>query len=64
MLRLRPGPRATFGEKVLDLANLAAASMVFAQLVGTEPLSWTIIVLGVAFWFGCAAFGLWLMGAW
>jgi hypothetical protein len=64
MLRLKPRPRAVFGEKVLDLANFAAAALVFGQFVGTEPLSWSVIVVGVAFWFGFASFGLWLMGAW
>ena len=57
MVRLKARPRAVFGEKVLDLANFAATALVFGQLVGTEPLSWTIIVLGLTFWFGCAAFG-------
>ena len=39
MVRLRPGARAVFGEKLLDLANLAAAALVFGQFVGRQPLS-------------------------
>ena len=64
MVRLRPGPRAAFGEKVLDLANFAAAALIFGQFVGTEPLSWTIVVTGVALWFVFASVALWLTGAW
>jgi len=64
MLRLRPGPRAVFGEKVLDLANFAAAALVFGQFVGSEPLSWTIMFAGVVLWVGFVAVALWLMGAW
>jgi hypothetical protein len=64
MLRLRPGPRAAFGEKVLDLANFAAAALVFGQFVGTAPLSWMTIAAGVAIWVLIAVVALWLMGAW
>lgn len=64
MIRLRPGPRTAFGEKLLDLANFAAAALVFGQFVGSESLSWTIMVTGVALWFGFVAVALWLMGAW
>ncbi|MBI3050620.1 MAG: hypothetical protein HYY76_20205 [Acidobacteria bacterium] len=64
MLRLRPGPRAAFGEKVLDLANVAAATLVFGQFVRSEPLSWTSIVAGAALWFVFVSAALWLMGAW
>ena len=64
MLRLRPGPRAAFGEKLLDLANFAVAALVFGQLVGTGPVSWPIVLVGVALWFGFVAAALRLMGAW
>jgi hypothetical protein len=64
MIRLRPGPRATFGEKLLDLANFAATALVFGQFVGDQPLSWAIIVTGVAIWFVIAALALRMMGAW
>ena len=62
--RLRPGPRAVFGEKLLDLANFAAAALVFGQFVGQEPLSLTIIVAGVMIWIVIVLTALWLMGAW
>jgi membrane protein YdbS with pleckstrin-like domain len=64
MVRLRPGARAVFGEKLLDLANLAAAALVFGQFVGRQPLSWTVIVTGVTIWFVIALIALWMMGAW
>jgi len=64
MVRLRLGPRAVFGEKLLDLANLAAAALVFSQFVERRPLSGSIILAGVAIWFGIVSIALWLMGAW
>jgi hypothetical protein len=64
MVRLRPGARAVFGGKLLDLANLAAAALVFGQFVGRQPLSWTVIVSGATIWFVIALIALWMMGAW
>jgi hypothetical protein len=49
---------------LLDLANFAAAALVFGQLVGQAPVSWTLIVTGVAIWFALVSIALWLMGAW
>lgn len=64
MVRLKSEPRAVFGEKLLDLGNLAAAALVFSRFVERQPLSWTIMLAGVAIWFGIASIALWLMGAW
>jgi hypothetical protein len=64
MLRLKPGPRTAFGEKLLDLANFAAAALVFGQLVGQAPASWTLMITGVAIWLALVSIALWLMGAW
>ena len=64
MVRLRPGARAVFGEKLLDLANLAAAALVFGQFVGRQPLSWTVIAAGVTIWLDHNVLtALWMMGA-
>lgn len=64
MVRLRLGSRAAFGEKLLDLANFAATALVFGQFVGDQPLSWAVIVTGVAIWLVIATIALRMMGAW
>lgn len=50
MVRLAPRQRAVFGEKVLDLANYAAAALVFGQFVGQQPISLTVALGGVITW--------------
>jgi hypothetical protein len=62
MVRLAPGQRAVFGEKVLDLGNYAAAALVFGQFVGQQPISWMVIVSGVATWPVFAVWAFWLTG--
>ena len=64
MLRLRQEQRRVFGEKVLDLANLAAAALVFSQFMDQQVPSWPTMAVGVATWLVVIAMGLWLMGAW
>ena len=62
MLRLTRQQRDVLGEKVLDLANFAAAALVFGQFVGQQPVSWRVIVAGFATWFVFAAWAFWLTG--
>ena len=64
MLGLRSEQRRVFGEKVLDLANLAAAALIFSQFMDEQAVSWRIMAMGVVVWFGAVSLGLWLMGAW
>jgi len=64
MVRLKPGPRVTFGEKLLDLANLAATALIFGQFVGDQPLSWTIIATGMVIWLLITAMALRMIGGW
>ena len=63
MLRLSPGQRAAFSEELLDLANFAAAALVFSQFVGQQPTSWLVIVAGATTWIVLVVTALWLMGA-
>ena len=62
MVRLAPGQRAVFGEKVLDLGNYAAAALVFGQFVGQQPVSLMVIVSGVATWLVFVVWAFWLTG--
>ena len=50
------------GEKVLDLANFAAAALIFSQFVGQQRVVWLVIVAGTAVWIGLASMAVWLMG--
>lgn len=62
MVRLAANQRAMFGEKFLDLANYAAAALVFGQFVGEQRVSWEVMVTGAAVWFVFAAWAFWLTG--
>jgi hypothetical protein len=62
MVRLAASQRAVFGEKFLDLANYAAAALVFGQFVGEQRVSWEVMVTGVATWLVFAAWAFWLTG--
>jgi hypothetical protein len=50
MLRLKPRQRVALSETVRDLANLVAGALVLSQFVGQEPLSWQLILAGIASW--------------
>ena len=63
MLRLPRDQRPAFGQKLVDLANLAAVALVFGQFVGQQPLSWPVMVAGVTIWFTLVMLALPLMGA-
>ena len=62
MVRSKARWRRQFGEKLLDLANYAVAALVFSQFVGQQPISWRVIVLGMAVWLALAASSYWLGG--
>ena len=62
MVRLAANQRAVFGEKFLDLANYAAAALVFGQFVSQSPVSWSVVLGGVATWLLLAAMSFFLMG--
>jgi len=62
MVRLTLRQRAVLGEKVLDIANFAAAALVFSQFVGQHPVIWVVVVAGTAAWTVLASAALWLMG--
>ncbi len=62
MLGSKKRRRALFGEKLLDLANYAAAALVFSQFVAQKPISWRVAVLGAAMWLAFAAVSYWLAG--
>jgi hypothetical protein len=49
--RLTDSQRQAFGDKFLDLANYAAAAMVFGQFVGDQRFSWRVMAAGVVIWF-------------
>ena len=36
-----------FADKLMDMANLAAAALIFGQLVGGERLQWWPFLIGV-----------------
>ena len=64
MVGLTPRQRAVLGEKVLDLANFAAAALVFSQFVGQQRVVWIVILAGGAAWIALASVAVWLMGEW
>ena len=62
MVRSVPRQRALFADKLLDLANYAAAALVFGQFVSAQGVSWAVILMGVATWIVFAAWAFWLTG--
>jgi hypothetical protein len=62
MVRLTARQRVVFGEKLLDLANYAAAGLVFGQFVSQQPVSWKVVLAGVTTWLVFAAMSLTLTG--
>ena len=53
MLRLTEQQRSALGETLRGFANLEAGALVLTQFVGQQPLSWWLILVGMATWF-CA----------
>ena len=58
MLRSSTEQRRLLADKLLDLANVAAAALVFGQFLGDGRLSPAAIVAGFLIWMGLAGFAL------
>lgn len=50
MIRFGPGQRRVFAEHVPELANFAAGSFIFGQVLTDRPYSIVVAVIGVAAW--------------
>ena len=62
MLRFSTRQRVALGNTLRELANLAAAALVFGQFIGQGFASWTTFVVGTAFWFLVVWLGLLMEG--
>ncbi len=62
MVRSKARRRRLFGEKLLELANYAAAALVFSQFVSQQRMSWSVALLGAAMWLALATVSFWLAG--
>jgi hypothetical protein len=62
MLRLKTRQRAVFAETLRELANLAAGALVLGQFVGQRPLSFRMVLGGVALWFVLVGLAIVLTG--
>lgn len=62
MVRLSGPQRAALGHGLIELANFAAAALVFGQFVGRQPASWIVVCGGVGGWLILISAGLWAMG--
>jgi hypothetical protein len=58
MIRFSTRQRAGLGETLRELANFAAAALVFGQFVGQAPVSVPLIVAGIAMWVALVLFAL------
>jgi hypothetical protein len=58
MLRFSSRQRAALGATLRDLANYAAAALVFGQFVGQGTPSWSPFIAGLVFWFAAVWLGL------
>ena len=61
MLRLTEQQRTALGETLRDFANLEAGALVLTQFVGQQPLSWSLLLVGLASWFAFVGFALLLL---
>ena len=50
MLRLTEQQRSALSETLRDFANLEAGALVLTQFVGERPMSWSLILVGMAAW--------------
>jgi hypothetical protein len=62
MLRLTSRQRVALGGTLRELADFAAAALVFGQFVGQQPASWTLTLAGVTIWSALVALALKLLG--
>jgi len=58
MVRLRKRQRAMLVEKIPDLANLAAAGLIFGQFVSGQRFSLAVALVGVITWSGMIVWAL------
>jgi hypothetical protein len=47
MRRLSRGTREALSDKLFDLGNLAAASLVFGYFISDKPLPFSTLILGI-----------------
>jgi hypothetical protein len=50
MVRLTREQRRILADKLPDLANVGAGLLILGQLVGDQPVSIPLFILGTAFW--------------
>ena len=62
MLRFNSRQLAALGYTLRELANFAAAALVFGQFVGQGVASWDTLAVGTAFWFVMVWLGLVMEG--
>lgn len=62
MLRFNSRRRAALGQTLRDLANYAAAALVFGQVVGPQLFSWRVLLAGGALWLVLVSYALLLEG--
>jgi hypothetical protein len=62
MLRFSTRQREALGGTLRELANLAAAALVFGQFVGQGFASWSALAIGTVFWFAAVWLGLLMEG--
>jgi len=62
MIRFKPRQRAALGDTLRELANFAAAALVFGQFVGQQQPSWRLPVAGIGLWLVLVAYALVLEG--
>ena len=64
MIRFSRRQRAALGETLRELANFAAAALVFGQFVGQQLLSWRVLLAGGTLWLVFVSYALVLEGDW
>lgn len=62
MLRLSSRQRVVLGDTLRQLANFAAAALVFGQFVGQQKVSWRLLIAGIALWLVLVSYALVLEG--
>jgi len=62
MIRFSSRQLVALGQTLRELANFAAAALVFGQFVGQGFVSWSPLVVGTAFWFVVVWLGLLVEG--
>jgi len=62
MVRLTKRQRGALGGTLRELANYAAAALVFGQFVGQQLFSWRVLLTGGALWLVLVSYALVLEG--